>query len=140
MLKFKWFETLRDRQRRKMLKRLARGRVLDIGCSRYAAALDSKTGCEYVSLNRPDIPPAKARPDVLGSAQVLPFSSGTFDTVLLLEDIPDPRTAVNEARRVLAPKGRLILSMPFPPDNEPADNYKRWTQHGLYILDTGKQA
>lgn len=135
MLKFKWFESLRDRQRRKMLERLASGRVLDIGCSRYAEVLDSREDCQYVSLGQPGA--AEAR--VQGSHRTLPFPSAVFDTVLILEPPPDPRMAVNEARRVLAPKGRLILSMPFPPDNEPADNYKRWSQHGFYILDTGQE-
>lgn len=137
MLKFQWFANPRERRRRKMLERLARGRVLDIGCSRYAAALRSKADCQYVSLAPPDAVPAGAQ--VLGSRRMLPFPSGIFDTVLILKQPPDPRVAVNEARRVLAPKGRLVLSMPFPADNEPADNYQRWSRHGLYVLDTGKQ-
>lgn len=136
----RWGTRRRERGRQKMLEALARGRVLDIGCSRYAAKLRSKDDCQYVSVCRQDGSPAKTTPHVLGSEQTLPFSSGVFDTVLILERPSNARTTVNEARRVLAPKGRLILSMPFPPDNEPADNYRRWSQYGLYVLDTGKEA
>jgi ubiquinone/menaquinone biosynthesis C-methylase UbiE len=52
-------------------------------------------------------------PDLrLGDAQALEFPDGSFDTVvctLALCTIPDDRRAVAEARRVLRPRGRLLL-------------------------------
>jgi ubiquinone/menaquinone biosynthesis C-methylase UbiE len=48
----------------------------------------------------------------VGDAQALEFPDGAFDTVvctLALCTIPDDRTAVAEARRVLRPGGRLLL-------------------------------
>jgi len=47
-----------------------------------------------------------------GDAQALPFSDGTFDTVVCafaLCSIPDDRRAVAEMKRVLRPGGRLLL-------------------------------
>src|SRR3954471_5765951 len=46
----------------------------------------------------------------LGDAQALAFPEGSFDTVVCtlgLCTIPEPRTAVAQARRVLRPGGRL---------------------------------
>ena len=52
-------------------------------------------------------------------ATALPLASSTFDVVIcseVLEHIPDHRTAVQEAVRVLKPAGRLAISVPryFP--------------------------
>jgi ubiquinone/menaquinone biosynthesis C-methylase UbiE len=47
-----------------------------------------------------------------GDAQALPFDDEVFATVvcaLSLCNIPEPATAINEMRRVLAPGGRLLL-------------------------------
>lgn len=46
------------------------------------------------------------------SADALPFSAGSFDTVVCtvsLCDIPDDRAAIGEMFRVLRPGGRLVL-------------------------------
>jgi ubiquinone/menaquinone biosynthesis C-methylase UbiE len=48
----------------------------------------------------------------LGDAQALEFPDATFDTVVCtfsLCSIPDDRSAVSEAKRVLRPGGRLLL-------------------------------
>lgn len=50
-------------------------------------------------------------------AQRLPFPDATFDLVLLFEAfyyLPEPERFLAEARRVLRPRGELILSMPNP--------------------------
>lgn len=50
-------------------------------------------------------------------AQALPFPDGSFDLVLLFEALyylPDAPRFLAEARRVLRPGGRLLLSMPNP--------------------------
>jgi SAM-dependent methyltransferase len=47
----------------------------------------------------------------VGDAQELPFSDGTFDTVVaawMLYHVPDPDRAIGEMARVLAPGGRLV--------------------------------
>jgi ubiquinone/menaquinone biosynthesis C-methylase UbiE len=48
----------------------------------------------------------------IGDAQALEFADETFDTVvftLALCSIPDDRTAISEAQRVLRPGGQLLL-------------------------------
>jgi ubiquinone/menaquinone biosynthesis C-methylase UbiE len=54
---------------------------------------------------------------VQASAEHLPFSSGSFDHVLLvavLGEIPDRSQALREIRRVLRPGGRLSVSEQLP--------------------------
>jgi SAM-dependent methyltransferase len=47
----------------------------------------------------------------------MPFPDASFDAVLCqmgLQFVPDKHTALSEMRRVLAPSGRLILTVPGP--------------------------
>lgn len=92
-----------------------RGFVLDIGCARDPSRLRLEPSCHYIALKHPatEAIPGNGTPWVFGDTRALPFPDGFFDTVLLLEAperLPDPRMAVDEAKRVLAPNGRLILS------------------------------
>jgi ubiquinone/menaquinone biosynthesis C-methylase UbiE len=48
-----------------------------------------------------------------GDARKLPFPDRTFDAAYMLTtlgEIPDPAAALNEVRRVLQPKGRLVIA------------------------------
>ena len=96
----------------------ARGRTLDVGSGTgrnlplYAAgvrvvALEP----EWDSLQR-----ARRRaprvPLVQGSVEALPFSAGTFDTVvsgLVFCSVANPRRGLAEVKRVLRPEGRLRM-------------------------------
>lgn len=52
---------------------------------------------------------------VVGDVQSLPYKDGQFDAIMcfnLLEHVPDPRRAVEEAARVLAPRGRFLAVTP----------------------------
>ncbi len=57
-----------------------------------------------------------------GDAHALPFDNESFDTVVCtysLCNIPDPQRAVNEMKRVLKPRGKLILVDHIQAANKP---------------------
>ena len=114
-----------------------RGSVLDIGCSDQQLKRHLPPNTEYIGLDYWDtaIYRYKTRPSVFGDAQHLPFRNKSIDTVVMLEvleHIPDPEKVFKEIGRVLKPKGRLIMSMPFlyPLHDSPFD-FQRFTHHGL---------
>lgn len=113
------------------------GSCLDIGSrgkeSRYRDYL-SVGG--YVSLD----PDASCEPDVVASAEALPFFSETFDSILctqVLDDIPDPKEALREFNRVLKVGGMVLISVPVtaPLPSDGADLW-RFTPKGLRLLFT----
>jgi SAM-dependent methyltransferase len=56
--------------------------------------------------------------DHAGSVTEIPFETGTFASVLcteVMEHVPDDRRGFAELRRVMAPGGLLVLSVPTPP-------------------------
>jgi SAM-dependent methyltransferase len=108
--------------------------VLDMGCGggRHAfAAL--RRGADVVAFDADDAElknvhgimtamveagevPAGARgTQVQGDALALPFDDGAFDRIIaaeVLEHIPDDVTAIDELVRVLAPGGRIAVTVP----------------------------
>lgn len=108
-------------------------KVLDVGCgtgvlARAAAARVEPSG----SVTGLDINPgmlavaARIAPEVKwqqGAAESLPFENNTFDAVVSqfgLMLFEDPRAALEEMRRVLAPGGRLAVMVFDSLDNNPA--------------------
>lgn len=74
----------------------------------------------------------------ISDCQALPVASDTFDAFVchqVLEHLPDPKRAVEEAYRIVKPGGIVIISTPFyfPFHGSPND-YQRWTQPGLRVL------
>ena len=106
-----------------------KGRILDVGCADSAfPLLLAARGHDVVGLDvRPwSIPHPRFR-FVLGDVRALPFRDGTFGAVSMVSSVehvglgvygdPEDRwgdvAACREAKRVLAPNGKLVLTVPF---------------------------
>lgn len=108
--------------------------VLDYGCggSPYRTLFPSAT------YHRADFPPASHVDFLLGTDGTLPtVPNGSYDLILstqVLEHVRDPSLYLSEARRLLRPGGRLLLTThgTFPDHGCPHD-YWRWTADGLRL-------
>jgi 2-polyprenyl-6-hydroxyphenyl methylase/3-demethylubiquinone-9 3-methyltransferase len=105
--------------------------VLDVGCSQgIASLLLAREGRRVVGVDREIEALEFARSRLLdeeaavkertrfvhGEATALPFDDASFDTVLLgelLEHQIHVRPPLDEARRVLRPGGRLVITVPY---------------------------
>lgn len=106
-------------------------RVLDLGCGTkpYAPILQGRC-VRYVGV---DVV-ASSSVDVVAVGEHLPFSDATFDLILctqVLEHDPQPQATVDEAHRVLAKGGLLILSTHGVWFKHGEADYWRWTDAGL---------
>lgn len=101
-------------------------RVLDAGCGTGAVSRKIHALQPAAKLTLLDLTPAmleRARDipgqHVLGDVQTLPFADDSFDVVVsvwVIETVPDPRRAVAEFLRVLAPNGFLFYCFCSLPD------------------------
>ena len=111
------------------------GLALDLGggAGELSSALGG-LGYQYVNLD----PAARGAGAVAGDAQGTPFRTGAFSLVVSsdsLEHIADPRAALREVRRLLAPEGSFIVWVPFLHPFH-GDDYYRYTPLGLrYLLE-----
>lgn len=101
-----------------------RPRVLDLGCGDgRIAGLLAAAGGEVTGVDPSEIALERARashPDLRFLAPAadgsLPLPDGSFDVVVcinVLEHVADTQRLMSEARRVLAPGGRLAVAVPY---------------------------
>jgi SAM-dependent methyltransferase len=123
----------------------ARGRLIDLGCGTvplYAAyrPLVDEVTCIDWSGNATSARHLDVAHDL---NQPLPLESGRFDTAILsdvLEHIRRPEALLGEVARVMAPRGRLLLNVPFFYWlHEQPHDYFRYSEHALrsFVAQSG---
>lgn len=125
-----WVETLVHFVGSRHARFLARfvppdGRVLDVGCGRGTAL--SKLADRGLQVHGIEMSAAAAAgADPRAQIQIVPrlqdagYPDDFFDLVIIwhvLEHMPDPRGTLEEIRRILRPKGKLVVAVP---------NYSSW--------------
>jgi SAM-dependent methyltransferase len=120
------------------------GRLLDVGCGDRPYEAFFPNVAEYVGVEHAATfamtaaSGAARQPDFLYDGVTLPFSEGSFDSVLcaqVLEHTPEPQRLIGEMARVLKDGGTMILTAPFSfrLHEEPHD-YFRYTPHGFRAM------
>ncbi|MEX0873931.1 MAG: class I SAM-dependent methyltransferase [Actinomycetota bacterium] len=90
------------------------GRIIDLGCGvghSYSLLPAPTVGFD---IDRPSLQ-GQGRPVTQGDIRTLPFREDSFDGVMSaqsIEHVPDPRRVVDEARRVLRPRGVAVFITP----------------------------
>lgn len=114
-----------------------RRRLIDLGCGDvplYEAYRDLAT--EIVCVDWEHTQHAGAFVDRrCDLSQPLPFTNAAFDTIILsdvLEHVPEPAVLWREMSRILAPRGKLIMNVPFYYCvHEAPHDYYRFTEFAL---------
>ena len=119
-------------------------RTLDVGSADAPSVGWMQGAHQHVSL---DLLPEGLVPGqgVCGSATELPFADGTFDVVSafdVVEHCADDGRAIAELARVLAPGGRMLLSVPayqwaWTDHDVQAGHHRRYTRPALVRLVEG---
>jgi SAM-dependent methyltransferase len=116
-----------------------RGPLLDVGCGSrpYEALFGAAT--RYVGVDvASDVTRQIGAADVLYDGRRLPFADRSFSSVLcnqVLEHVFEPDVFLSEIARVLAPGGRLLLTVPFVWDeHEQPHDFARYSSFGLRAL------
>jgi SAM-dependent methyltransferase len=120
--------------------RLETARLLDLGCGTGFTLTQLPAGARAIGLDysRAALALARRRAGradlVRGSAYALPFADASFDAVLaldVLEHLERDRDAARELRRVLAPGGAAIVTVPafealWSAHDEALDHHRRY--------------
>jgi SAM-dependent methyltransferase len=115
----------------------ARGRLVDLGCGKaplygtYRTLVDAVTCVDW-----PQSPHASLHVDRDADLSgVLPFDDAAFDTIILsdvLEHVAEPERLWREMARILAPRGRALINVPFLYGvHEAPHDYARYTEFAL---------
>lgn len=110
----RWAEYIRASSRHTLARaRIAPGEmVLDVGCG--TGAIQRASGLDIIGLDlSPGMLARATGPRAAADVVALPFADGDFDVVVSASSLhywPDPVRALVEIRRVLKPRGRLVLT------------------------------
>jgi SAM-dependent methyltransferase len=115
-----------------------RGTVLDLGGKRenkrgsFQPPEQLARSWQYINLDW------VTRPNIFADVTRTPLQAESVDCILcteVLEHLPDPQACVDEAHRILRPRGVVLASVPFfyPVHADPYD-FQRFTEDGLRHL------
>src|SRR3989344_5699904 len=126
----------------KEVKKVAGGTFLDVGCGRqWYRPIFYPMFSKYITLEKKEnkgIYNSKYPIDIWADATNIPLQRNAVDVVLLsemMEYLSEPHKVLRECRRVLTPKGFIIINVR---DNYPAHHLPldvgHYTQHGVAAL------
>jgi SAM-dependent methyltransferase len=119
---------------RHLLKRFARGVLLDVGCGDGNIRRWLPPGTTYEGIDQE----ASAATNRVGDIHHLPYEAASFDTVVctsVLEHVQDTEQVTKELHRVLRPGGNCIVTIPFMLHyHQDPEDYRRLTEPGLAEL------
>lgn len=85
-------------------------RVLEIGPNASPNQYDRKN-CEIVTIDVCRLP----KPDVIGTAEIMPFRDSSFDFIIateVIEHVRHPKLMLDELKRLLKSSAKLLISTP----------------------------
>ncbi len=103
--------------KRRVVRRLvpAEARILDVGCGEGESSVPGAIGLDAALGPLKEAGRRGLRPVQADAEAPWPLRDASFDWVLLLdvlEHVPDPLSLLQEARRVLRPSGKLLVTVP----------------------------
>ncbi len=126
----------------KVSKTHFKGNFLDVGCGRkpYKAIIEENAVIDsYIGLDieNPTYQ-MEIKPEVYWDGVSIPLENNSFESAMLievLEHVPDPAVVLKEVHRVLAPGGKVLITIPFlwTLHDVPHDEY-RYTPFALKRL------
>ena len=123
----------------KKYQRIFKGKLLDVGCGEGPYRREFENISQYTGLD------VSGMADIKHDIDKIPFpiNNGEYDSVIctqVLDDVNDPDLFLSELNRILAKKGKLLLSCSFVWEihDEPND-YFRPTKYWLkkHLADAG---
>jgi len=117
------------------------GKTLDIGCGAKQYEKFFIKSDEYVGIEiETDLQKKRKIADYFYDGKILPFQNNSFDSILcfqVLEHVFEPLDFLIEAKRVLKPGGKILITVPFIWDeHEQPRDYGRYSSFGLKYLFT----
>ncbi len=136
--------------RRELLKKVKKykglvvGDVLDIGCGRkpYRELFGKVDRYVGIDIENPGHNHLNEQIDLFFDGINIPLKDSSFDTIVLfqvIEHVRDLDLLILEIKRVLRPKGKVLISFPFIwPLHELPNDFRRFTPNGAKNLFESK--